>query len=290
MENVFIAGCGYAGSHIAAPLHDQGKVVWGLRRHPEELPDFIKGVQGDLTNISSLTDRETFPDEVDNLIFCASANAYSDQGYKEMYVDGLRNVVEMIRHYSWDLQRVFFTSSTGVYAQNDGSWVDEESVTEPEWYAGKRMLEAESILRESTFPHTILRLGGIYGPDRTRRIQKVKAGDAVCYEGPAYFSNMIHVRDIAGAVEHLISLSSPESLYNLVDSNPVDRCKVYRWLADQLEAAEPVTRSVDEASERLTQSNKRCSNNRLLESGYTFYYPSFRAGYGSILSEDFEEK
>lgn len=285
MNNVLIAGCGYTGTAIGCAVSDQGHTVWGLRRNPEHLPEHIRPIQADLTDVSTLEDPSPFPDEVTYILFSASANEYSDEGYRRMYVEGIRNLLKTIQTKSLQPERIFFTSSAGVYAQKEGTWVDEKSPTEPEWYAGKRMLEAENVLRESPFPHTILRLGGIYGPGRSRRIRMVKQGKAVCYEGPTNYSNMIHVRDIAGATAHLMDLSEPDSRYLLVDSNPVDRCEVYRWLADQLNAPKPSVRPRSEASIRIRRSNKRCRNDRLIESGYEFQYPSYKEGYGQILSE-----
>ena len=88
--------------------------------------------------------------------------AHDDAGYRAAYVDGLHNLLAELEGRPTPPRRVFFTSSTGVYGQDDGSWVNEGSPTEPGRFSGRRMVEAEGVLAASSIPHTSVRLGGIY--------------------------------------------------------------------------------------------------------------------------------
>jgi nucleoside-diphosphate-sugar epimerase len=146
------------------------------------------------------------------------------------------------------------------------------------------VFEGERILLGGLFPATVLRLGGIYGPGRTRLIDRVRRGLAVCTDGPPLYTNRIHRDDCAGALRHLMTLAEPASLYLGVDHEPAEQCEVLRWLARQLGVSPPRLEPPLGSTPRR-QSNKRCSNARLVASGYAFRYPGFRDGYSALLDE-----
>jgi len=104
---------------------------------------------------------------------------------------------------------------------------------------------------------------------------------------PGLWSNRIHRDDCAGALRHLMLLDGAAGLYLGVDHEPADLCEVQRWLASELGAPAPPTTTGDdsdaEISGRRRSSNKRCSSQRLVDSGYRFRYPTFREGYGAML-------
>jgi len=175
---------------------------------------------------------------------------------------------------------VVFVSSTGVYAQRRGEWVDEDSSAEPEGHAGRRLLEGERIALGSPFQAVVLRAGGIYGPGRAGAIERAlfrASGD-----GPPVYTNRIHRDDLAGVLRHLMLLPEPESLYLGVDHEPADRRAVAEWLASRLGPETP--RRAEPALGRA-RSNKHCSNARLVASGYSFLYPTFREGFAAVLEE-----
>ena len=288
MANILIAGCGDVGSATGQRLAAEGHRVWGLRRKVEELPPVIQPVAADLTHPETL---QAVPAGLDCVVYAAAADGASDTAYQAAYVDGLRNLLDVLTVQRQTLGRIIFTSSTGVYAQSGGEWVDEASPTEPVSFAGQRMLEAERVLLSSAFPATIVRLGGIYGSGRTRLIRQVRQGGAVCSDGPPVYTNRIHRDDCANVVCHLLSLSQPDSLYLGVDHDPADQAEVFRWLAARLgvplQRVEPASYRAPHAHDgRAKRSNKRCRNTKLLESGYVFQYPSFREGYAAILAEE----
>lgn len=281
MAEVLIAGCGYVGTALGWRLAAEGHVVWGLQRRREPLPAGIRPLHADLTDPETLG---TVPAGLDFVFFTAAPGGFDDGEYRAIYVDGLRHLLDALRGKDQHPRRVFFTSSTAVYAQSDGQWVDEDSPTEPEHFPGLRMLEAERLLLDGPFPATVLRLGGVYGPGRGRLIERVRQGDAVCTEGPPVYTNRIHRDDCAGALQHLMRLPHPDGLYVGVDHEPAGESTVMQWLAAAVGLPPPRVVKSPETLSRRPRGNKRCRNTKLVESGYLFQYPTFREGYASLLA------
>jgi nucleoside-diphosphate-sugar epimerase len=281
MARVLIAGCGYVGTALAERLAGEGHVVWGLRRHPEGLPAGVATLAVDLTDPEAL---EGLPGRLDFIFYTAAADGFTEEAYRAVYVDGLRHLLEALRNQKQQPRRIFFTSSTVVYAQFAGEWVDEASPATPVHFAGLRMVEAERLVLEGPFPATILRLGGIYGPGRAGLIERVRRGEVVCPEGPPVYTNRIHRDDCAGALGHLMQTPQTDAVYLGVDHEPAEEETVLRWLAAQLGVSPPRTHLSADVGLRRRRGNKRCRNAKLLASGYVFRYPTFREGYGALLS------
>jgi nucleoside-diphosphate-sugar epimerase len=280
---VLVAGCGYVGSALAARLAAEGHSVWGLRRHPDRLPPDVQPLAADLSDPRTLAD---LPPRLDHVAYTAAPDGASDDAYRAAYVDGLRHLLAALEAQRQRPRRVLLTSTTGVYGQADGAWVDEDSPTEAAGFRGLRPLEGERLLLAGPFPATVLRLGGIYGPGRTRLIEQVRAGTATCR--PGAWSNRIHREDCAGALRHLMLLQDAAPLYLGVDREPVELCEVQRWLAEQLGASPPRVEAEQAGGGGVRGrrgGNKRCSSERLVRSGYRFRYPTFREGYGQMLTE-----
>lgn len=283
MANVLIAGCGYVGIALGTLLASDGHVAWGLRRRTELLPPSVRPVAADLTDLKTL---QALPSSLDFVFYTAGADRSDDEAYRAAYVEGLRNLLNAVAGQRHRLRRIFLTSSTGVYAQSSGEWVDETFPTEPTDFSGIRVLEGERLLQGSQFPATVLRLGGIYGPGRTRLVESVRKGLAVCEEGPPVYTNRIHRDDCAGALRHLMKLPQPDPLYLGVDHEPAEQSVVLRWLATQLGVSPPQAGPFSEAEKRRHHSNKRCLSARLVASGYAFRYPTFREGYTALLAKE----
>jgi nucleoside-diphosphate-sugar epimerase len=215
---------------------------------------------------------------VDALAYLVAADARDDAAYRRAYVDGVANLLARLRA-DGALKRVLFASSTSVYAQDDGSCVDESSPAEPTDFSGRRVLEGEAALRGAGCPAIALRLGGIYGPGRTSLVERVRSGAARLPLAP-HFTNRIHRDDAARACAHLLALPAPASCYVGADCEPANQADVLRWLAARLGA--PLPPGDYDASGAPT--GKRCSSARLRASGFAFAYPTFRAGYAALLA------
>jgi nucleoside-diphosphate-sugar epimerase len=279
MANILIAGCGYVGTALGMRLA-VAHVVWGMRRAAEDLPSNIRYLAGDLGVPQTLQD---LPPDLDIVFYTAAPNGADDAAYRTIYVDGLRNLLEALARQGQSPRRVFLTSSTAVYVQSAGEWVDESSPTVPMHFTGSRVLEGERLLLDGPFPATIVRFGGIYGPGRTSLIERVRQGLVACRDGPPLYTNRIHRDDCAGALHHLMTLPDPEALYVGVDHEPADQCDVLRWLAGQIGAPMPRVEAASGADTRRYRTNKRCRNAKLVASGYMFRYRTFREGYASLL-------
>lgn len=280
MARVLIAGCGYTGIALGTRLANEGQAVWGLRRRPELLPATIYPLKADLCDPASLA---LIPPALDFVFYTAAAERTDDASYQAAYVTGIRNLLEHLAKTHQPLQRLFFTSSTAVYAQTGGEWVDETSETSPREFSGRRLLEGEQLLLRGPFAATVVRMAGIYGPGRTRLIDQVRRGEAA-WTGEPRYTNRIHRDDCAGVLRHVMLLSAPEILYLGTDDEPSGQSDVFRWLAKRL-GAPPPRSEPRAATPGRSQSNKRCRNFRLLQSGYSFRYPTFREGYEAILAE-----
>jgi nucleoside-diphosphate-sugar epimerase len=283
MTNILIAGCGYVGTALGMRLAAAGHAVWGMRRAAEDLPPNIRHLAGDLSVPQTLQD---LPPGLEVVFYTAAPNGADDAAYRAIYVDGLRHLLEALARQGQSPRRVFLTSSTAVYAQSAGEWVDESSPTAPTHFTGGRVLEGERLLLDGPFPATVVRFGGIYGPGRTSLIERVRQGLAACREGPPLYTNRIHRDDCAGALHHLMTLSDPEALYVAADHEPADYCDVLRWLAGQLGAPMPRVEAAPGADTRRHRTNKRCRNGKLVASSYIFQYPTFREGYAELLAGD----
>jgi len=272
---VLIAGCGYVGIELGRRLAARGDTVYGLRRSAGALPDPIHPISIDLGDPGLAG---ALP-EVDAVVYAVSADASEPGPYRAAYVTGVAALLRALRVRQMPVRRFLFLSSTAVYPDSNGAWVDEESDTDSRSFRGEIMLEGERTALEGPYPAVVLRLGGIYGPGRGRLIDQVRRGEARCPAGEPLWSNRIHRDDAAAAALHLLELDRPAPSYLGVDEEPAPICEVYRFVARLIGAPDPVVNP----SPMRERSNKRCSSARLRSTGYQFLFPSFREGYRSIL-------
>ena len=277
--SVVIAGCGDVGSRLASQLLAAGWEVHGLRRNVARLPEGVIGIAGDLFNKEC---PDTWPiGGVDYLVYCAAATDHDEAGYRKAYVQGLQHVLEWLGDYGQEPKHLVFVSSSSVYGQQNGEWVDETSPTQAVGYSGQVMLEAEQVALDSGIPATTVRLTGIYGPGREWLLSQVRQGYRVAVEPPLY-GNRIHVDDAAGLLAYLLlhveQGGALEKVYIGVDNAPAPLAEVVDWLRGYL----GVTEWAEDASVRRAGS-KQCSNARAKALGWTPTYPSYREGYAAIL-------
>jgi nucleoside-diphosphate-sugar epimerase len=281
MARILIAGCGYVGSELAANLAREGHEVWALRRSESSAPAGARAIRADLLDVERL---RTLPSRIEVVFYTASAGGGDDRAYRSAYVDGLRYLLAALDGHP--VRRFLYTSSTGVYAQSAGEWVDEDSAAEPGHFSGRRLLEGEHLLLRSRFPATVVRLAGIYGPGRARLVERVRQGEAVIPGGAPVYANRIHRDDCAFVLRHLMALDDAAPLYAAADDEPADLASVLRWIAQRLGVPPPRVEVVETSARYGRTSNKRVRNGRLLASGYRFRYPTFREGYGELIARD----
>jgi len=273
-----IAGCGYVGSALGERLVADGHEVWGLRSRLAPLPD---GVQPLVADLGVPSDLARLPGVLDFVVYLVSPRGGDDALYRAAYVDSLTNLLAALDAADERPRRVLMASSTAVYGQHRGEWVDEASPTEPAHFSGRRLLEGEACLAGSPFRSTVVRFGGIYGPRRTGLVERVRTGAAGFR--PDHYTNRIHRDDCVGAIVHLLALEDAEELYVGVDTEPATEEAVQHWLAEALGV--PVPRAAAPGDAPAHRGSKRCRNSRLLDSGYRFRHPTFREGYRTVLAE-----
>ena len=285
-KTTLILGCGDIGSALGRQLIEAGHRVIGARRSPQSLEEAgIEPLAVDLNDPEALT---ALPD-ADIVVYIVSADRFDEQAYQLAYRDGLQAVLAELGGRKRTPHRIFFVSSTSVYAQQDGQEVDENSETKPSGFSGLLMREAEQALIAHPLPSCVVRFSGIYGPGRDRLIRQVREG-RIAAATPPMFSNRIHRDDCAGVLSHLIELALNDKplddLYLANDCEPAPLHEVMAWLAKRLkvESSEVIQ------SPLRRRSSKRCNNTRLLESGYRFRYPTYREGYAQVLACDNQQQ
>ncbi len=278
-----VVGCGYLGLRVARAWRDQGDAVYALTRSDSRakvLSDMgLRPLIGDLTDSSSLPEVPS----VDTLLFAVGWDRSSGKGIQEVYVQGLGNLLARLPSR---LGRFIYVSSTGVYGQTHSEQVDENSTCEPRRKGGIACLSAERRLLESEIADrtVILRLAGIYGPQRLPKQADLLAGHALNVD-PDGLINLVHVDDAARAVLAAATarLVLPRC-FCVSDGHPVRRRDFYLELARQLGTGPPVFAQLSAASHSRGSTNKHVINQRMLEDlQVELQYPSFREGLAAIV-------
>ena len=290
-DRIVILGCGYVGIELGRQLSDSDVV--GVRRSPDGIDAIeaagMTGVRADLTDEAAL---EAVPD-ADILVFAASSGGRGPDAARDIYVDGQRTVLDHFSARANLPERYVYTSSTGVYGDHDGDWVDETTPLDPVTEKTEVLAEAERVAIEGAAERdidgTVARLSGLYGPNRYRLERYI--------EGPVTegYLNMVHRDDAAGAIAHLLDTDSARGEAVLVvDDEPVSKWEFADWLANACGVDAPPKQTTDErlaagdlsaAARRRIETSKRCRNDRLRELGYEFQYPTFRAGYRGAIEQ-----
>ena len=283
--NVLIVGCGYLGLRCADRWLATGANVAALTRSPGRAAEMrgrgIDPFVGDVQEAESLRGRPAS----DVRLYAVGYDRGSGASKQAVYVDGLRNVLHAVRGRAG---RIIYVSSSSVYGQESGEWIDENSPTEPRTEGGRICLDAEQLLaREAdaqSLPWCTLRLTGLYGPGRVlaivydlrRRAPLAGSGDA--------WLNLIQIEDAAMAVTEVAASRPRERLYLVTDDQPVQRREYYAQLAE-LVGAPPPEFDPERAPRHGTGLNKRCLNRRFKrEFGIAWRYPTIETGLPAALA------
>lgn len=287
---VVILGCGYVGLELGRQLTSRGHDAIGVRRSRDGLATIeeagFDAVAADVTDPDALG---AIPD-ADVLVYTASSGGRGVANARDVYVDGLRTVVEAFGDRSDPPDRLVYTSSTGVYGDHSGGWVDEATDVSRETERQRVLVAAERVARSVASRHgidgTVARLAGIYGPGRHRVDRYL---DGPVGEG---WLNLIHRADAAGAIGFFIEEEcARDETVIVVDDEPVAKHEFADWLAAECGVDPPPKQTLAERLRQVPASRrgrlaaqKRCSNAKLQRLGYEYAYPTYREGYGEILS------
>ncbi|AWX99309.1 epimerase [Marinomonas primoryensis] len=280
MAKILIAGCGDLGSGLATNMVAQGHTVTGIRRTKSDFPCGVKGLTGDLVGMSD----DTLPD-VDLIFLIMTPNGRHEAAYRAAYFDTAQ---ALIRRYK-DMSKppmVFFVSSTSVYGQSQGEWIDETTPAQPESATANILLETEQALA-AALPSVAVRCSGIYGAGRFRLLEKVLSGEN--WQANSW-TNRVHRDDVVSALVLLANVALanaalmdkplPQQVI-VTDQTPVSMWEVKLWLATCLGAKV----AVSDSCQFTPTSGKRIQGQYLLSQGWTLRYPSYVVGYQALLAE-----
>lgn len=281
---VLIVGCGYVGLPLGVELVKQGHEVFGLRRssrgETEMTTASLKPLIADITKPDDLA---KLPGPFDWVVNTVSSSKGGEEEYRQVYLQGARNLIEWLA--PTPPKKFVYTGSTSVYGQTDGSVVKEASLTEPSSVTSRLLVETEEVLLNAAatrkFPAVILRVAGIYGPERGHLFQQYLRDEARIAGQGERILNMIHRDDLVNAIIATLKNGRAGEIYNAVDDEPVAQIHFFRWLSETLGKWMPPFATAEENTQRKRGlTNKKVSNRKLrMELGVALKYPTFRQGY-----------
>ncbi|MFA5983395.1 MAG: NAD(P)H-binding protein [Methylococcaceae bacterium] len=274
MAKILIVGCGKIGTDLGLALQLQGHHVTGLRRNPPFDDNTLTYVKADITLAETLADLST---NFDFVVYLLSPGERTETSYRTIYITSLKHLLTRFANTPGLL-----VSSTSVYSQSQGEWVDEDSPAEAKLTTSHYIRQAEINFTQINPKNLVVRFSGIYGPGRERLI-KIAQQEPLIQEQPAYFTNRIHQHDCVAVLLFLINKffigHQLDQYYLASDDLPVSYWELVSWLAQRLGYPAPRRKNL---SLEFTQ-NKRCSNLRLKNLGYQFIYPDYKIGYSELI-------
>jgi nucleoside-diphosphate-sugar epimerase len=279
-KKLLLLGCGDLGTALGWQMNSAGYDISAVRRNVAKVPAAFSAFSLDYCDPSQQQRLRALATGC--AVMTPVPASYDAAGYQAGYVDAVRNLLA-----AWQQlpsQQILFVSSTRVYGDCGGDWVDEDSTLDLSGYAAAAIHAAEQLLMDSHHQVTVIRFAGIYGRLPSRLLERIARGE-VNTDPESPYSNRIHRDDCVGFLAHLLRLveqgQAPAGLYIGVDDLPCRSSEVETWLAGEMNV-EPLS-----APPRANRTgNKRCSNRRLRESGYQLIYPDYRSGYAELLQRD----
>jgi len=212
--------------------------------------------------------------EVGVVLYAVGLDRRAGRSMRDVYVQGLENVLKVVRCSG----PILYVSSTGVYGQTDGEWVDETSETNPLEESGQVVLDAEVMLRKYRPDAVVLRFAGIYGPDRVLRKQALLNGEPLVGDTEKWL-NLIHVHDGRDAVIAAEVNAKPGETYLISDDEPVQRRAFYIQAAEILGAPPAAFAPVSMSSPTVKEANRRIRNTKAKqELGFVPKFTTYREG------------
>lgn len=272
-----LMGAGDIAQRLQPLLSAHGHEVIGARRNPPQQTHFAH-IKADARDVNDW--RQLLAEQPAVIVVTLVPTEFTDQGYLQGYVEPVEALLKALNEGEAAYRPLLvFVSSTSVYSEREGEWVDETTPAQPNSFSGTRLLQAEDMIRNAGYPHTIVRFSGIYGPGRDGMLKRLRSGQLTL---TPTWTNRIHVDDCAGVLAHLIQRYDAgfelDALYLATDNLPVRQAELMRGLAAHMAidiASLPVSETIG------SRGSKRCSNQRLTASGYRLRYPTWKEGYAA---------
>jgi nucleoside-diphosphate-sugar epimerase len=274
---ILIVGCGQLGFSIVKNADPEIFKLYGFSRSLRKSPSSIEMHQVDILKNEAIDAIKLINPEI--IIYAVSADTQSIESYQDHYVAGLKKTYEAILELD-HFKHLFFVSSTRVYGQKTTRILSELDIAEPSDYGGEALMEAETVARQLKDKATILRLSGIYGPNRTRMIQLAQSNPGN-WPATNNWSNRIHEEDAARFIVFLIkrimTKESIEPLYLVTDGVPTKQYDVLTWIRNRLQL------TTDTIELPILESGKQLQSVLLNQTGFVLKYPDFTYGYEAII-------
>ncbi|HSX26172.1 MAG TPA: SDR family oxidoreductase [Chlamydiales bacterium] len=269
--NIAIIGCGYIGSEIAALWSKKGHHVTATTRSPERLPELTKVAQKALV-LKGNDEEELVPLLAGNDIILVTVAADNPEVYESAYL----HTAQLFRHLALEMDlplHLIYTSSTSVYGDHHGLWVDETSDLHAKAEQARLLTEAEKMylsLQDLGWHVCILRLAEIYGPGRelSKRVHQLE-GHTLPGTGEHY-TNMIHKNDCISAIDYALR-HHLEGIFNVADDDHPTRKELYDLISHKFRLPKV---KWDPSLTSLHSGNKRISNHKIKSEGFSFRHHS----------------
>jgi nucleoside-diphosphate-sugar epimerase len=282
--DILLAGCGWLGREVARRLAARGDRVTGLTRTEESARRLsAEGIAAIALDLAAPNASRSIPGSYDGVLAMQSASGRDEAAYRRASIDATRGLLESVA--ASDTAFVY-VSSTGVFGQTDGSWVDEATPPHPVEATSRILLEAERLVLDRSWHRAqprIVRCSGLYGPGRTGTIERVRTGALALGYGDDTWMNFCHRDDAASTVIAALDRGSPGAIYHASDAAPTTRHDVVAWIAARLAMA-PSRSDVGSAPLGRRGVDRRVSAEATRrEFGVRLAYPSFREGLAPFL-------
>jgi len=271
-RRVLLAGAGDLCLRTGRLLLECSDEVWALRRHPPAGDATgLRWLAGDLARAL-----HGLPTGITHVVYAPAPDARDPQAYRAVFELGPRNLLAALDRTA--LRRFVFVSSSAVYGDHGGAWVDEDTPACPAGFNGRLLLQAETWLAEELGCATSLRLAGLYGPGRTALLRRIADGAARVPRGAGHWANRFHIEDAARAVVHVLGLQQARQCYIGADDTPHLIEDLYDALAHMLGAPQPPYGPLGG-----DMGSKKLDNARLRASGFVPAWPDAVQGYKSLI-------
>jgi nucleoside-diphosphate-sugar epimerase len=286
-KQLVVFGCGYLGGALAREAVRRGIRVNALTRNhrcAEELR--VHGVEVTEADLTGSDWHSFMPQAADYAVNTVSSGGGGVEAYRQSYVQGMQSILDWAR--AARPRTLVYTGSTSVYPQGEGTCVDETCVTGAGDERTALLLEAENLLRQADGIGRwfILRLAGIYGPQRHRLLDQLRAQESLSGSA-AHRLNLAHRDDICGAIWAVLTAPEPvaNEVFNVADDRPVTKDELVRWLCVRLNLPVPRFDPALSTARRRNVPDRVILNGKLKRLlGWRPVYPDFRAGYEAILA------
>jgi len=279
VANILIVGCGDIGGALALKLAAEGHQVTGLKRQPNSELSAIQFIKADVSQLDELAGLDF---NYDQLVYILSPSAANIAAYKAVFTEGVDNLLKQLAEKKPTIA-LTFVSSTRVYGQDQGEWLNEDSKTDPTDERGEIILTAEKKFLAFNEQSTVIRFSGIYGRS-DHLLNKLKAG-AVIQQEPCYYTNRIHREDCIAVLDFLLNKKLKAGLskriYLATDDEPVSQWQLASYLCAKFKYPEPSPQHLAKEA----GANKRLDNARLKQEGYSFRFSSYKQGYREVSDE-----